>query len=216
MTGILRRKQLQSFSIKADAVQMRLVRILILLAAVRQKIHAPVLFIDMFDLPHHPGSLSDLILQPTGLAVEIQVIPAIALRGPEKLLGCVHKTIEGFPWVHILLRLLAQENFLLSGGCIDDSKFFCFVPSLIAVVKEALPVGEPLEAGPAFLGRKVQSWSFYINPRSRLNIENDRLGFGQNFSRQWIHVGKRLRAKLVFRNKLQAREVTAISLVNGV
>src|SRR4029077_7635483 len=107
--------------------------------------------------------------------VEIKMIPAVALGGPKELFRRIEKAIERFARVHILFRLFPKESVLLPGRGVYDPKLFCFVPPFVVVIKQTLAVSEPLKLGSAFLGRKLEPWRPYVDPRSRLNIENDRL-----------------------------------------
>src|SRR5262249_30833517 len=79
MICLLGGKQPQILSVQSDAVQMSLIRILILLAAARRKVHSPILFVDVFDSPNDPRALGYLIFKLSSLIVEIEMIPAIPL-----------------------------------------------------------------------------------------------------------------------------------------
>ena len=82
---------------------MSLVRIFILLASTRQKVHSTVLFVYIFNLPDRPCALRNLVFQLPCLAVKIQVVPAIALRSQQEFAGFVIEAVERLSRINILI-----------------------------------------------------------------------------------------------------------------
>ena len=210
MIRILRRKQLKSSSIKPDAVEMRLVWVLVLLASVRREVDSAGLFVDVLNSPDNPGPLGNLVYELSSLGVKIQMIPPVSFRRPDDLPGAFDETIERFPGINVRIGLFTQQNFLLSGRCVHQANFLRLKPAIIAVVPETLTVGEPIESR-SILKRQFDGGGFHINSLSGLNVEDDRLRLRQHFPRQWINIGERSRAQLTRRYELQAREPARIS-----
>src|SRR5579862_284022 len=127
---------------------------------------------------------------------------------------CLDKAIEGFARIQAWVGLLAQQDFLFSGGCIDFAQFLGFVSALVIVVVETLAVREPVEAR-AILKGKFDG-SLHVNALARLNVEDNRLGLCQDLTGQGIHISKCARPQLVRRNELQARKPAGVPRVNAV
>src|SRR5882724_7938273 len=120
---------------------MRLVGVFALLAAVRQKIKATGFFIDVDDLPNDPWPLRDLILEFAGfLIAKIEMIPAIALRGPDKFAGTVEEADKRLAGIDVVLGLLADQDFLFACFGVDGAHFDGFFAALVSLVIKALAV----------------------------------------------------------------------------
>jgi hypothetical protein len=66
--------------------------------------------VDLRDTANYPWTLSDLLLRlASGAVVEIQVIPAIALRHPDNFLSAVHFVPEGPPIVEESFGFLGDD-----------------------------------------------------------------------------------------------------------
>ena len=89
MIGVFRREQSQAFTVETDAVQMGQIRVFAFFAAAPEEIHFSVLLVDVLDLAHDPIAAGDLILELAGFAVEIKMIPAVALGGEKNFAGRV-------------------------------------------------------------------------------------------------------------------------------
>ena len=84
MVRILRREQRQAPAVETNAVEMGLIRIVPSLAARGQKINPPILFIHVLDLAHYPSAVRNLVLKLPIFAIEIKVVPTVALRRQQK------------------------------------------------------------------------------------------------------------------------------------
>ncbi len=135
------------------------------------------------------------------------MVPPIALGRPENFLRGVDEAKECLARIYIWIGLLPHQNFLLAGCRIHNAQLFCFVSPLVVVVIETLAVREPLEARP-ILERKLQRRRLHIDALARLKIEDNRLRLGQHFARQGIDIGESPRPNLVWRDELQAGEVS--------
>src|SRR5215469_8677622 len=126
---------------------MGLIRVLIFLVPIGQKVDSAVFVVDVFDLSDDPNSLRNLIFELAGFSIEVEVVPAVALRRPENFAGSFNKTVERLPRLQILVGLLAHQGFLLAGGGVHNAQFLGLVTTLIIVVEESLAVGKPVESG---------------------------------------------------------------------
>ena len=81
-------EQLEARAVEADAIEVRVVRILALLAAAGREVQHARLVVDAFDGGGDELALGDAVLQRAGRGVvEIEVAPAVAL-GPEDRARC--------------------------------------------------------------------------------------------------------------------------------
>src|SRR5215469_8753863 len=187
---------------------MGLIRVLIFLVPIGQKVDSAVFVVDVFDLSDDPNSLRNLIFELAGFSIEVEVVPAVALRRPENFAGSFDKTVERLPRIEILVGLLAHQGFLLAGGGVHNTQFLGLVTTLIVVVVEAFAVGEPVESGTVLkwkLDRRLD-----IDTLSRLDVEDDRRSLCQHLTGERIDVGERAGAELIRRDKLQTRESAGI------
>ena len=183
MVGILRREQCETLAVEADTIQMRQVGVLVFLSAVRYEKYAAILLVHIFNSLHNPWTLGHLILQLAGFAVvKIEMIPAVALRTNQNFAGSMHVAKERLAWIHVLIGMLTEQNFLFAGHRINDPKFLSFYAPIIIVVVDGLTIREPIEAGPV-LKRQLQGIGFNLNALAGLKVKNNRLSFGQHLAR---------------------------------
>src|ERR1022692_145481 len=107
MGCLLGRQRAQILPVETGAVEMGLVGVFAWLASAGQKIHAPILLVDRFDLAHDPWPLGDLVLGLSGLAVQIEMIPAVALRGKQHFSRRLIKTIERLAGIDVGVGVFA-------------------------------------------------------------------------------------------------------------
>ncbi len=81
----------QSRPVEVDAVVLREIRVLASDAAASLKPDLTLRIINVVDVAHQPVAFRDLVLHLTRRTiVEVQMLPAVALRGPDDLLAIVH------------------------------------------------------------------------------------------------------------------------------
>src|SRR5215467_7123881 len=177
MIGVFRRERGQAFAVETDAVEMGEVRVFAFFATARQEMHFSVLLVDVLDLAHDPIATGDLILELAGFAVEIKMIPAVALGGEKNFAGSVVETEEGFSGIDVFSFRggFAQDDFLVPGFGIDGADFFRLKTTLVVVVANGLAVRRPVKAW-TVLERQLDRRSLHVDALLRLNVEDD--GFG--------------------------------------
>ena len=185
------------------------------LASAGQKIHAPILLVDRFDRAHDPWSLGDLVLQLSVLAVQIEMIPAVAFGGKQHFSRRLIETIEGLAGIDVGVGVLADQKLLLSGFCVDDSDLLRLEAALVVVVDDGLAIGEPIELR-AVLKRQFKTGGLNVDSFSRWHSKNDGLGLGKRLSRQGVHHRESLRAQLVRGHELNARKTPGTPGINAV
>ena len=143
------------------------------------------------------------------------MIPSVPLRGPQYFCGVVQKPEKGLARVDVTIRLFSNRNLLLSCFGVYRAQFDALFPSLPGFVIDGLAVWKPFETGPA-LKLNLQGSGLHIDALAFLNIKDDRIGFGQHFTRQRVNDGERLWAKLPGWNELQVREASRVPRVHPV
>src|SRR6266568_3149787 len=215
MVRILRREQRQAPAVETNAVEMGLIRIVPSLAARGQKTNPPILFIHVLDLAHYPSAVRNLVLKLPIFAIEIKVVPAIALRRQQKFSRCIVKTVELLAGIDVLLRRISHQHFLIAGCRIDYSNFLSLESPFIVVVEDGFAVGRPFKPR-AILERKLQRRRLHINTLLLLNVKNDRLRLCQYLARQRIDNRVDLWPELIVRNVLQAGKAPRVSRIDAV
>ncbi len=82
------RERRQARAVEVDAVVVDEVRVLARIHAARAEPDLALLLVDAHDVPDHPVALGDLVLHRAGRAiVQIEVVPAVALRHPDDFLA---------------------------------------------------------------------------------------------------------------------------------
>src|SRR5215472_15359778 len=149
MIGVLRREQGQVFAVETDAVQVGEVRVFGFFAPAPEEVDLPVFLVDVLDLAHHPIAARDLILELAGFAIEIKMIPAVALGAEKNFAGSIIETEEGLSGIDVFSvdRGFAQDYFLFAGFGIDGADFFRFIAALVVVIANGLAIGRPVKAG---------------------------------------------------------------------
>src|SRR5436190_23134751 len=125
---------------------MRLIWVFALFAASGEKEHSTVLFVDIFNLTDNPWSLRELPFELAGFAVEIKMIPTVALGCEDHFASRVIKAVERLPGINVLIRVLAQHDFLFAGFGSNRANFFGLEAALGVGVENCFAVGRPFNA----------------------------------------------------------------------
>ena len=89
----------QTRAVEVDAVVVNEVRVLLRVHAARAEVDLAVGDIDAVHAAHHPLALRDLVLHAARLAiVQVEVVPAIALRRPHQFLARSTTSKRQAPW----------------------------------------------------------------------------------------------------------------------
>ena len=101
----------QARAVEVDAAIVDVIRVLIGVNAAGAEPDLAVLLVHAVHAAHHPFAPRDLVLHLPGLRiVEVEVVPAVALRHPEDLVGRVEVAVE-------LLAAVVDERLAL---LVDD------------------------------------------------------------------------------------------------
>jgi hypothetical protein len=111
VTGV---EQLQAGAVEVHPVQVREVRVLALLVAVRDEVHDARLLVHVLDVAVHELARRDLVLQLAVRVEQVVVAPAVALGPVNQLLAVVDQ--EEGPRLHVRVQPLLDERLHLAGG----------------------------------------------------------------------------------------------------
>jgi hypothetical protein len=155
--GVLLRQRGETGPVEVDAVEVKEVRVLSRVHAVRGEPDLALLLVHLFHAAHGPVALRDLVLHSTGDAVvQIQVVPAVALGHPDDLLAVGDVVAEPFAGaaaraclvvVEERLRLFGDDGPRLAGRRVDLDDAEQLMAALVVLNRDGAAVLAPDEIG---------------------------------------------------------------------
>src|SRR6185437_8908682 len=144
-------------AVEVDAIVVQEIRILASVHAASGEINLTLGLVDVLDVAHDPVALGDLTLHAAGGAVvEIEMVPAVALRHPDhfaavgdvvaELLPGVADVVARRPVVEEGLRVLRDDDARRAGRAVDLDHAVLLVAALIVLEGEGMAIlapGEP-------------------------------------------------------------------------
>ena len=142
--GVARVEQLEAGAVEADAIEVRVVRVLALLAAAGREVEHARLVVDALDGGGDELAFGDAVLQRAGRrVVEIEVSPAVAL-GPEDQLGAAVDQAQRLRFDVGVQPLFDQRLDLAGRGVGDDDVEPVLVAAEAREIQLVGRVAEPL------------------------------------------------------------------------